>query len=1006
MNHIFKTTMSLTVAALLLSGCGENSSDESTDPLPQTVSGKVVDPAIEGSYVKLCLKGNTNSCLKYVAVTDSSGSFSISNIPSGISLNDYLVIASGGVDVETGESFDDLNLTVPVGELTSKTNAVVTPITSLMHSKNWTKAELATELGIPQSDVLKNPSTDLNLQKKAILLTQIAKKSDSGFGVFDTSLDGNITNFINNRITKERTRKELKAISEILETNATTISKVVQNFNAIKTVLDSDVYQENKSSEDIVFTNVKNWAKQILTTLSSNSITTPKKAQYEAILANSNLASRTITTLSDIDINLSNVNLGNIIKENALYTYTIPLTSPLGNVSDKKREYFYKSTASHLAQAENLIKGMNDVSITDTMYVDLAKGYIANNEVERALAYAKNKIFTKENKADVLRMVGEKLIGTNNSKAEALFDEAFTLYKEVTNAKGAGNMKNVDIFDYRYLLKDYSALNLTSKATAVTDYIISKTAEFTTTTQYGSYLVGMNKTAEELIDKGEITEAVKILDDAWDLAKNSPANDADKASSKQHYKAKVYYALSIAQLYVKAGSRYYSKANAIADAMQTLRLDDGNSANGTYSGTIVASSSGNDTSVQTKAYIGDLVDIYAATGEDAKALAVIPTATQTLYVQAGYIEYALGLAKKDNDLTRAFNVIETNIVSYSDKLKALTYNGTNKKGAYIAQYMIENNQKAKAKLAIDKAITILDAAISANQETTDDKKSTNYVKYGYSKFANLYALIGETTLANTYFDKAIAIANGTAATGKITTAVSQVDAMAQIVSHLHEVKKDSDAVNILNSALTIANTISTTKDKLTAMNVLLKSDGEYSNKKSVVDAMNSLIVTSNGLIGESTNDANYKKSIDYLITMSKAMGTLGNKTKADNLLSSAITYANLISVPADKVTKLKEIVVAYGELSLVNRASAVANLITYGSDRRGAIASIAKSVHNFDAFPNCAVATIDGDGDGKPDFYDYGATPAQIASCSLTLDDDSDGDGKPDTSDLTPFYKD
>ena len=102
---------------------------------------------------------------------------------------------------------------------------------------------------------------------------------------------------------------------------------------------------------------------------------------------------------------------------------------------------------------------MNDVSVSDDAYVDIAKEYISNNETERALEYAKNKIFLKENKADVMRLIGEKLIDTNTTKAKELFDEAFVLYKEVTEAKGEGNLKNSDIFDYRYLLKDYTALS-------------------------------------------------------------------------------------------------------------------------------------------------------------------------------------------------------------------------------------------------------------------------------------------------------------------------------------------------------------------------------------------------------------------------------------------------------------------------------------------------------------------------------------------------------------------
>lgn len=997
--------IAISCVALLFIGCGGSGSGENDTPSSKTVSGIVSDPAIEGSYVKLCLKNDIANCLDYATLTDNEGKFEISNIGTSYNLNQYVIVATGGTDTVTGEGFDGVSLTVPVDELTSSTNAMVTPITSLLHANGWTKTQLATNLGINQADILKDPSTDVALQKKAMILTQIAKNTSDADKFKTTNLSGgNLDNVINTKITDLSKKAEVLAIKETIE-DKTTLGDITKNIAAIKAVMESDEFVAADKTDANVIANAKTWATNIITALTTASITTPNYAQIKAVrnattVANFSSASPTLT------IDTSTLSLADIRPSKTLYDHTKALSVALGNDSDKKREYYYQSTASYLNQMETIIKSINDTSITDAIYVDIAQGYIIANEIDRALAYAKNNIFKKENKADVYREVGEKLIDTNNTKAEELFDNAFALYKEVTNAKGAGNMKNTDIFDYRYLLKDYSSLGKTTKATAVTDYITSKTTEFTTTTQYGSYIVGMTQVAEELIEKGEITEAVAILDDAWILAQNSPANNAPTgATSTQHYKAKVYYALSIAGLYVKAGSSYYTKANTITDAMQALRLDDGNSANGTYSGTIVASSSGNDTSVQTKAYIGDLVAIYAATGEDEKALAVIQTATQTSYVQAGYIEYALGLAKKDSDLTNAFNIIDTNIVSYSDQLKALTYNGINKLGVYIAQYMIENNQNVKAKQAIDKAVTILETKITANTETTDTGKSTNYVKYGYSKFANLYAIIGETTLANTYFDKAIAIANGTASSGAITVAVSQVDAMAQIVSHLNEVGYTTKATSTLSSAFDIAKTITTTKDKLTNMQKLITTDGNYASKEIIIDEIKSLIDTNSGLIGETTNEANYKKSVDYLVKMGEILGQIGKKEKAKTMLEATIIYANQITVPADRVTKLTNIVKGYAALGFVTEAKTTADMIAYGADRRKAIAEIAIKLYSNDAFSECSVATIDTDGDGKPEFYDYGATSSQISSCGLTLDDDSDGDGKDDTIDKTPFYK-
>ena len=198
------------------------------------------------------------------------------------------------------------------------------------------------------------------------------------------------------------------------------------------------------------------------------------------------------------------------------------------------------------------------------------------------------------------------------------------------------------------------------------------------------------------------------MDSAAEIIDSIPANYADtKALSGQYYKSKVWAGLQIAYRYALAGPAYFDKAEDLADKMQAIRLDDGNTENGIFPAS-------GDTGAKTKAYVAtssgfgaNLVSIYVKIGELQKALAVIPTATSSSYEQNGYMVYALGLAMTEDDLDGAFEVIDNNITDYDDKLKALTYNGINKGGAFIAQQMIDDKQSAKAKLAIDKAVADL-----------------------------------------------------------------------------------------------------------------------------------------------------------------------------------------------------------------------------------------------------------------------------------------------------------
>jgi cytochrome c peroxidase len=57
----------------------------------------------------------------------------------------------------------------------------------------------------------------------------------------------------------------------------------------------------------------------------------------------------------------------------------------------------------------------------------------------------------------------------------------------------------------------------------------------------------------------------------------------------------------------------------------------------------------------------------------------------------------------------------------------------------------------------------------------------------------------------------------------------------------------------------------------------------------------------------------------------------------------------------------------------------------------------------LDAFPDCSFASVDTDGDGKPDGTSPSTgTDAQLASCSLARDDDDDGDEVSNAEDLFP----
>jgi len=980
------------VASLILAGCGSNGGPSGDPELPdQNISGMVMDPAISGALVTLCESKNLDRCLQNNADrTDAAGGFAIGDIDGDVNLSSYLAVSKGGIDVETGVSFEGLAMTAPT-DLLVDGKIIISPLSSMLHANEWNLSALASHLGIDESDIAKDPTTDPKLQRISLLLAAIAKERGKQFSDI-AIMDGDFTAYLSGTdtgISAEDTQL-LQLMSDYLQGD--TAAKDISRYNALRILLESMAFSQS-TKDDIARENIRKWADAIMGAAAGAGIEAPNLIQTKALFLitppDINISSSDFN-LTSADLNVSLISgFANLSLPGLLIDHTVALSEALGEddaSGTKMRNYYFGSTASYLYQAEALITGMNDVSLTDELYARIAKGYIENGMIDRALSYAQSSIFTKEVKADVYRAVGEALIGTDNARAEKLLDDTFALYKEVTDAKGAGNMKNTDIFDYRYLYADYIQIGNDSKKNEVADYIEGKSNDFTTSTQWGSFQVGLYDAAKEQLEAGKTADAIATLHYAYDFAQNIPPNNSTtKPESKQYYKAKIFAYGRIALLLAEAGDP--TKAIEVADAAQAIRADDGLDNSGNY-----------ETGKKTEIYVGMyLVPAYVTAGNTDKAVAAIDTVSKAAYKKRCFIEYAKGLALTSADTSSAFVVVDDNISDYDDKITALTYNGKNKKGDYIAQALIERGESAKAKEAIDKAVSILDAAVAAGEESSDKNIVRYYVTYGYAKLANLYANISEESLADTNFDTAKAILDN-----NVSDAKYKIPALAQMIDYLYDAQRDSQADSYIGEAKTMADALDT-KKKLAAYKEILGSKNDIRAKKTdadkpVADAMLSEIRTADGLIGESTDDKNYKKSVEYLLRASSYA------TDSQAVMRAAVTYAKRINSTSGKTMKLKDISEQYAKLGMIDKAKElIEEEINFAGDKREAIADIANVARGYDAFPQSDIATVDMDGDGKPDFFDKGATQAQIDASGLELDDDNDADEILNRDDLMPF---
>jgi len=1004
------------ICSMIFSGCSSSESKnkdnpQQTQPQYQKISGVVSDPEIKGSHVRVCLKNDPTNCLLYnTDITDENGAFKITNIANDINLSEYVVFANGGTDIKTGESFDDLNLSIPVDVIENNTT-IISPLTTLLHSNNWSLSQLAANLDLNTTEVLKNPNSSKKLQKKALLITNIAKKRSQGFKNFSIE-EGNFSRFIDSDISlTQADKQDINITLSFLDQNTSNSSDIVNNYNTIKLVLKSDLFQDANKTNPLLLSNSKKWANKILSTSKKADLSQPNIEQLKAILTLIGDLDLESEDLNISDINISGKNLKNILPRDAILNHKVELPTALGDddiTGTKTREYYFASNISHLNQAEKIIENMNDVSFTDSIYVDLAYGYILNNKADIALSIANNKVFQKENKADIFRLLGEHLITKDNSRANELFDKAFDLYKTVIQARGQEAISEDDIKDLAKLFHNYTLSNNTQKADEIHSYLTDKKSEFSSGSDYAVFANAYRKLADKLLEQGEKNTAISILNQGYEYLKDMPIfylkKDPHNAQKASH-SLKVIYFVQIATRLAQAGDT--QKATEIIDAVQALRLDDGSTTNGVYN-RVYNSANKYDTSYKTYSQVDDMVAVYSLCSQTEKALALIPTIVKTNKEEDSYREYAKGLAGSGN-IEAAFSVIDNNITTYKNKIKALTYNGINKSGDYIAQFLINNNNNVDAKRAIDKAVDILDQAIIDKKESSDLNKRLHYVSYGYAKLANLYAQIDQTSKSKELFTKSIAIADGSYNDANNSIVINdkniQVEALANIGYHLHQVGFSSEVTKIIAKAANIASSISDQDDKVEAfidITTIAFDDredkdvyGNYPSKESLVlDPLTQLIT-------EKESDVT---TIDTFITISKVLSVINRQDKAKVVLQKALDQANALSKASTKMSKLKVIIQNYAKLGDVQKAQEIISSITYKGDKREARALLAEKIYTYDSFLYSDIASVDTDNDSKPDFFNVDATAEEIEASGLILDEDNDGDTHLNSTDLTPYF--
>lgn len=152
--------------------------DDSAGADGLTISGLVTDPPVAGATVSLTdLAGKP---VGEAVTSDATGHFELTGIPTDLEMQAHQLIASGGVDSQTGQALDEVTWHARLTADTDLENVVVSPLSSLVHAGlvagfdlEATHAHWQERLG--ELDLHANPQSGVAAQRLAMqisLLTQ------------------------------------------------------------------------------------------------------------------------------------------------------------------------------------------------------------------------------------------------------------------------------------------------------------------------------------------------------------------------------------------------------------------------------------------------------------------------------------------------------------------------------------------------------------------------------------------------------------------------------------------------------------------------------------------------------------------------------------------------------------------------------------------------------------------------------------------------------------------
>jgi tetratricopeptide (TPR) repeat protein len=1039
----------------ICAACGDRSSGQPLPTAPGSIAlhGVVNDGPIAGAVVYLlrradeqivaaCGPGGHARC---ETRSDPEGRFSF-EIRKELVLENLFALSIGGQDRETGVDFTDLEMRSPL-ELFSGGEAliVISPVTSLLAGplgtgqtveeaqrrvREWLALPVAADLAAP-------PSADLELLRRSLLLTKIAielkgeELTATPFTLLAEHSGQAVTPLLAADGTLDLSTLTALGLAEAVQQRIVALYQrmaseegeplagifMQEELVQALTIILQRMLGEAVPSCPHSIENLRTIANRMLVAASPEGIPLggiiPQRlARY--VLFSYGLHTAEPFSLPPAEFALlleglsSDPLIPDLAQSKTLYSVAAPLLAEElpGDDNDKRIAYYYGSDQSHLHQAEKLLGLVFDDAINDDLMVKIVKGKTAAGLLAEAHTIITTQIFQSEAKANAWRAYGNVLLksGRKNEAIEAL-SSARDLYISVIEAKGKASASSTDTFNLQATAASLRKAGDLDGALQVLDYL-AEVARTMSSNTLGRLLVGTWLVADEYIAAGDLAAAGPVVDELDKLAADFPAN---LVSGVWTYRQRVFYLIETAKRYADLGRR--SEVLAIHQYLEGLRAADGFQ---------------NFTGAESWAWIPAQVETLYRSGHVQEALALAHSIPESYVDAAGNTKTGLPYQRSafkqvvtyqalSGNMEAALAMVDTYFTADEDRIEALTYFASNKKGAYIGLALINAGRYAEARLALQRAEVLL----TALSRTTDQARYTDLLQRGYLKIADLYMMMGDAE-ASALLQQAETVIE------QFTGVNFIVDGLVELALAHRQLGQPQEGRNLLELAyLWVASVASASKAEDAALlyEALLKAWLIFGDLPQALAASDEFLHWSRAIhlpqltyLGSGHDDA-ASKEVDFLLRGGNYLLRAGQRDAALAVLAEAEATAELIYTEAARLGKYiypkpvanptrNHIIGGYAKARAYRQALALAISLPYTSNRNDAIHYLANTYAERDDFPATWVASIDSDGDGRPDFFHPLASVQDIAASGLVLDDDCDGDGIADRIDARPLYPD